>query len=548
MCPLISAENGTQEAAYKGLVSGFCRSVTAFPDRPALEIDGLTLTYKQLFAQAASIARALDAGGDVEGPPLTAVFGQRSFTAFAGVLASLLRGHGYVPLNPTFPTERTVAMLVRSQCRSLVADAVASGELEPLLAESEPGLRVVLPDERHIERWRLRWPQHSFTGAKELEQSRALEPKKADSDGIAYLLFTSGSTGKPKGVMVRHRNVTAFIEAMVQRYGITEHDRLSQTFDLTFDLSAFDMFVAWERGACLCCPTQKQKMLPGKYINDARLTVWFSVPSTAILMSRLRMLKPGQFPHLRISLFCGEALPMEVVQTWEQSCPNSIIENLYGPTELTIACTLYRWDADTSPGECELGVVPIGYAYPDMLVRVVDPELKEVNPGETGELLMTGPQLTAGYWQALELTEKAFVTPSGCSQVFYRTGDRVRRPSKDGAPLVYLGRMDNQIKIQGYRVELGEVEAVLREESGVEHAIAIGWPVTPSGADGLVAFLATDSLDTEQLLAALRKRLPPYMHVREVRCISEMPLNANGKVDRHALRQLLERPAGAARG
>jgi amino acid adenylation domain-containing protein len=535
-----------QDSESRSVVSGFCRSVAAFPDRPALEIDGQALSYRQLYDQAASIARLLDTGPAVGGPALTAVFGHRSFTAFAGVLAGLLRGHGYVPLNPTFPIDRTVAMLIRSQCRSLVVDASATAQLEPLLEASEPGLRVVLPEEVHIEKWRNGWPQHSFAGAEELKEAGGhWERKNADPDGIAYLLFTSGSTGKPKGVMVRHRNVTAFLEAMVERYGINEHDRLSQTFDLTFDLSAFDMFVAWEQGACLCCPTQKQKMLPGKYINDARLTVWFSVPSTAILMSRLRMLKPGQFPNLRISLFCGEALPMEVVQSWELACPNSIIENLYGPTELTIACTLYRWDAGASPGECELGVVPIGYPYPGMQVRVVGPDLCEVDPGETGELLMTGPQLTAGYWQAPDLTEKAFVIPPDCTEVYYRTGDRVRRPIGGGSPLVYLGRMDNQIKIQGYRVELGEVEAVLREESGVEHAIAVGWPVTPSGADGLVAFLATHSLDTEKLLSALRKRLPPYMHVREVRCLPEMPLNVNGKVDRHALRQLLETPVGS---
>ena len=531
-----------QAAEGRTVVSGFCRSVAAFGDRPALEIDSQVLSYQALHDRAASIALCLDAGAHAGGPPLTAVFAHRSFTAFAGVLAGLLRGHGYVPLNPTFPIDRTVAMLVRSQCRSLVADAGASAQLDPLLAASESGLRVVLPDETQIEKWRLAWPQHTFFGAEELAEPGPWERRPADPEGIAYLLFTSGSTGKPKGVMVKHRNVTAFVDVMVEHYQITEHDRLSQTFDLTFDLSAFDMFVAWERGACLCCPTQKQKMLPGKYIRDARLTIWFSVPSTAILMGRLHMLKPGQFPQLRYSLFCGEALPIEVVQSWEKACPNSIIENLYGPTELTIACTLYRWHADTSPTECELGVVPIGQPYPGMQVLVAGPDLLEVAPGETGELLMTGPQLTPGYWQAPDLTEKAFVMPPGRAEVFYRTGDRVRRPEKVGAPLVYLGRMDNQIKIQGYRVELGEVEAALREEANVEHAIAIGWPVTPSGADGLVAFVAVDSLDTEKLLAALRKRLPPYMHVREVRCLLEMPLNANGKVDRNALRLLLEKP------
>lgn len=540
-----SRRHSKETPETRSVVSGFCASAASFPDRPALEIDGQVLSYRELHDRAASIARLLEESPCTDGPPLTAVFGHRSFTAFAGVLAGLMRGHGYVPLNPNFPTDRTASMLVRSECKSLIVDASSCAQLPILLQVSEPGLQVVMPDEIEVTKWRNEWPQHSFFGAESLRDASGWERKDADPDGIAYLLFTSGSTGKPKGVMVMHRNVTAFLDAMVERYSINEHDRLSQTFDLTFDLSAFDMFVAWEKGACLCCPTQKQKLLPGKYINDAKLSIWFSVPSTAILMNRLHMLKPGHFPHLRLSLFCGEALPMEVVQMWEQACPNSVIENLYGPTELTIACTLYRWDANTSLKECELGVVPIGHPYPGMKVLVVDADLHEVDPGETGELLMTGPQLTAGYWQAPELTEKAFVTPPGYSEIFYRTGDRVRRPATESKPLVYLGRMDNQIKIQGYRVELGEVEAVLREAAGVEQAIAIGWPVTPSGADGLVAFLAISSLDTERLLLALRKRLPPYMHVREVRCLPEMPLNSNGKVDRQALRQILERSSGS---
>jgi non-ribosomal peptide synthetase component F len=311
--------------------------------------------------------------------------------------------------------------------------------------------------------------------------------------------------------MVAHRNVTHFVDAMVERYGITEHDRFSQTFDLTFDLSAFDMFVCWERGGCLCAPTQSQKMLPGKYVNDCRLTVWFSVPSTAVLMSRLRILKPGKFPGLRWSLFCGEALPVEVIQRFAEAAPNSVCENLYGPTELTIACTLYRWDTQRSAAESELGVVPIGEPYPGMKVLVADEQQREVAEGEAGELLMTGPQLTLGYFNDPARTAAAFVVPPGRTRGVYRTGDRVRRPPP-GKPLVYLGRVDNQIKIQGYRVELGEIEAVLRDEAGVEVAIAVGWPVTPSGADGVVGFLGADRADTAAIRNRVIARLPPYMH------------------------------------
>src|SRR5439155_9357275 len=266
----------------------------------------------------------------------------------------------------------------------------------------------------------------------------------------------------------------------------------------TFDLSAHDMFVAWESGACLCCPTQKQLIKPGAFINDARLTVWFSVPSTAVFMRRFGVLKPGMYPGLRLSLFCGEALPVEIVRHWALAAPNSVIENIYGPTELTIGCTAYRWDNANSPDECEQGIVPIGQPFDGMRALIVDEQLGEVEDGRDGELLMTGPQLSPGYWQDEEKTRQAFVPVAGKNGAFYRTGDRVRRP-RPGEPLVYLGRLDNQIKVLGHRVELGEVEAAVRQVSGLEGVVALGWPRTESGADGIEVFLETDNFDTDAL-------------------------------------------------
>jgi len=521
-------------ADTRSLRSGFLRSAQQHPDRPALQLDAAVLSYAQLRARAASFAQTLGAHAPAGEPALTAVFAHRSVTAYAGVLGGLFRGHGYVPLNPGFPTDRTRAMLVRSQCRSLIVDTHGAAQLGEVLEGVELPLVLLLPDHADVSSFSARWPQHRFLGASDLVDGAGWTEGAVDPNGIAYLLFTSGSTGQPKGVMVAHRNAVPYMDAMVARYGVTEHDRFSQTFDLTFDLSVHDMFVCWDRGACLCAPTQAQKMFPGKYITDCGITMWFSVPSTAVLMSKLKMLKPGKYPGLRFSLFCGEALPVEIVNKWVEAAPGSVVENLYGPTELTIACTLYRWDPQLSPAQAELGVVPIGEPYPGMTLLVADEQLHEVPVGETGELLMTGPQLTLGYYQDAARTAAAFTVPPGRHEVFYRTGDRVRRPAP-GQPLVYLGRMDNQIKIQGYRVELGEIEAVMRQEAGVDVAIAVGWPVTASGADGIVGFLGTDSADVAAIRERVISRLPPYMHPSELRLVSEFPLNANGKVDRKAL-------------
>jgi non-ribosomal peptide synthetase component F len=339
--------------------------------------------------------------------------------------------------------------------------------------------------------------------------------------------------------MVAHRNVAAFLDYMVDRYEITEKDRLSQMFDMTFDLSVFDMFVAWERGACVCCPSQKALIKPGNFIQDMELTIWFSVPSTAIFMKQLGMLKAGRYPSLRFSLFCGEPLPLGSASAWLEAAPNSILENLYGPTELTIACTLYRWDPVASPDESELGIVPIGYPYPGMGVLVADEDLKEVGRGEEGELLMNGPQMSLGYWKDSEKTAAAFVVPPGKKDVYYRTGDRVRRPLGNG-PLTHLGRIDFQVKILGHRVELGEIEAAVRKACGLDGVLAIGWPATPSGYGGVEVFIEGEAKDLDGIRSIVAAGLPDYMVPRRFHFMGKLPRNVNNKFDRKAVIKLLE--------
>jgi len=297
------------------------------------------------------------------------------------------------------------------------------------------------------------------------------------------------------------------------------------------------MFVGWQSGACICCPSQKQLIKPGAFLNDSRLTVWFSVPSTAVFMRRLGELKPGLYPHLRLSLFCGEALPIEVVRDWSLAAPNSIIENIYGPTELTIGCTAYRWENQTSPGECEQGIVPIGEPFKHMEALIVDEELREVAIGCEGELLMTGPQLSQGYWCDEAKTRGAFVSVAGRSGTYYRTGYRVRRAAAH-KPLIYLGRLDSQVKVLGHRVELGEVEAVVRNLCGVAGVVAVAWP-NSSNADGIELFLEAEKLDTELLMKQLKTKLPNYMVPRRIRTLARLPLNPNGKYDRKTLAGIL---------
>ena len=529
----------SEQMSAPSLRSGFLRSHERFPNRTALEVNGQCLTYDQLYQQAASLAATLQQNEPSDDPPLTASLGYRSPAAFAGVLAALFRGHGYVPLNPNFPPDRTSNMLQRSGCRAVIVDSTGEKQLEQILEGIDLPLLLIFPERQEVVQLIQRWPQHRLLGADDLVPASELEWGSVNPNAIAYVLFTSGSTGLPKGVMVSHRNINHFIDVMVDRYKITENDRFSQMFEMVFDLSLFDMFVAWKRGARVCCPSKMQLLTPTAYISQSKITIWFSVPSVALLMKKLGLLTKDAYPDLRLSLFCGEALQADIASTWALAAPNTIIENLYGPTELTLACTLYRWDEHRSPAQCENGIVPIGEPYPGMSVLVADESLQEVQPGQAGELLMSGPQVALGYWQDPQKTDAAFVTPPGKETVHYRTGDLARRP-KSNAPLIYMGRVDNQIKIHGNRVELGEIEAALRQAAEVDQAVAVGWPVTPSGVEGIVAFLGTAQKNQDPIRDTLKARLPSYMIPREIRCMPNLPLNSNGKVDRKALLKTLE--------
>jgi amino acid adenylation domain-containing protein len=520
------------------LHTGFLRSAQRWPKRAALVVSGQSVTYGELRRHAITLATTIQQHLGSGEPMTAAVLTDRSVTTFAGILGCLLAGRAYVPLNPNFPISKTRQMLRCAASRVLIVDAAGEAQLPELLDHVDP-LLVILPARADVRALAASWPEHEFLCASQIQPEAAWRPVAQCANDLAYLLFTSGSTGVPKGVMVTHENVTHFVQSAVKRYGITADDRLSQMFDTTFDLSVFDMFVAWHQGACVCCPSRATLWNPDAFIRDHRLTVWFSVPSAAHLMNRLGALRPGRYPLLRWSLFCGERLTADTATAWAAAAPGSTVENLYGPTELTIACTAYRWDSYRSPAECEGGVVPIGHPLPGMYAVVVDEYGIEVPPGDAGELLMVGPQRTPGYWRDEASTARAFTHVLGWAEPFYRTGDRVSRGA-EGGPLRFLGRLDHQIKVRGHRVELGEVESVLLEVPGVESAAALGWPTTSAGAQGIAAFVTGHGVEPANVRQALRLKLQEHAVPQTIHVLPTLPLNANGKVDRIALTSLLE--------
>lgn len=520
----------------RSLISGFFRSLRANPASPALELGDEVLSYDQLWNYAGKITACLNANLDPT-EEVVAVLASRSVAAYGGILGILGSGRGYCPLNPKFPLERTLVMLKASGCKTLIVGEECAATLESLLPCLEKPLTVIVPDPG-CEANGGSLTQHRVFSAREMAKVADPSEPTVRGEATAYLLFTSGSTGVPKGVAVSQSNAVAYMEYAAKRFGFRTSDRCSQNFDLTFDLSVHDLFVCWDAGATLC-PYTEQTLTPATLVEEKELTCWFSVPSVAMFASKVGLLEPGAFPTLRWSLFCGEALSSSLAEAWQRAANHSILENLYGPTEATIAITWYRWDSATSPAECVRGLVPIGWPFDGQQVCAVSEDLQPVPTGESGELCLGGSQVTRGYLNDPEKTAKSFVRLAHTGdQIWYRTGDLVRQDER--GCLFYLGRRDFQVKISGYRVELQEIDLVLREAARTELAVAIPWPLSDGSASGIVGVLSgSDPARDEQIIAACETRLPRYMVPNRIYHFPQIPLNVNGKIDRGKITEML---------
>ena len=491
------------------------------PARIALIIDGESWTYGELVAAALGVAGHFSTVFDDEPQPITAVMAQRHVSSYIGILAARFSGHAYVPLNVNHPCQRNATILKSSGAQRVVCGEFAAASLREITSAagiSEDALSVIGCGERKVDH-----DIYSSVQAPEREQSLS---------DLAYILFTSGSTGNPKGVPIQNAQLEAYLKAAGSIVDVQPDDRFSQTFELTFDLSVHDLFLCWENGATLVVASEKELRMPSAYIRDHAITCWFSVPSLAYQVRLQEDLIPGAFPRLRSSLFCGEALPTVVATEWAQAAPNSVVENWYGPTEATIACSRFILTGESIADD----TVPIGKAFDDMELLVLDSEQRPMPNGEPGELFLSGAQVATGYLDDPEKTAASFMTLPGGKQA-YRTGDRAV-VDEDG-DVRFLGRVDNQVKVRGFRIELGEIEAALRTASSGLNAIALAWPGGAEIATSIVAALETGDADTAAIQQQISMTLPDYMVPAMIFCVPEFPKNASGKIDRRGLGELL---------
>lgn len=521
---------------FHTLHAGFVASAARLPEHPALLLGDEGWTYREIDATARRLAAGLLKVS--KQPKRVGILARRSLTSYTGVIGALLSGAAFVPLNPTLPLARLRAIAGAADLDAIICESRYLALLRTLFEDRTSWPRVILADAaRNGE-----GPDHGATDL-DLNDLRAIVPLDAPvpvaPGEIAYILFTSGSTGVPKGVPISHANVTSFLNVNLERYQIEPKDVLSQTFEQSFDLSVFDIFMAWSAGATLCAFTTTELLAPLSVVQSRGVTVWFSVPSIIAMQIKLGSLLPGCLPSLRLSLFCGEPLAREHAEAWQRAAPASVLENLYGPTELTIACATHRWDPATSPGQCSNGIVSIGRPYTTLSWQILDHDFQPVASGESGELCVTGPQTFAGYWRNSPATMAAFcdaVDREGRLARFYRTGDLVRE--LPGGELAFVGRRDHQIKLGGHRIELGDIEAALRAQLGVVEVAAFTWP-PGAVTERIVAAVSGHSLDGEALRLQLRNVLPAYMVPAKIEVIDSMPRTSSGKLDRRGVSDIL---------
>ncbi len=503
------------------------------PERVAVAFEGTEVTYADLDARAARVAARLRELGVGPGVPV-GVCVERSPELVVALLAVLKAGGAYLPLDPEYPRKRLAFMAEDTGVRVVLVHGPTT-DLVPDTGATLVRLEDVWTDGPAAERG---------SGG-------------AGPGDLAYVMYTSGSTGRPKGVMVEHRSIVNRLLWAPELEELGADDVVLQKTPFSFDVSIWEFFWPLMTGARLQVARpggHKDAGYLARLVEDAGVTVIHFVPSMLDLFLDVEGVG-RQCRSLRHAVCSGEALPRDLISRFHGKMdPGVTLWNLYGPTEAGVEVSRWRCEPGT-PDEA----VPIGRPVPNTRLHVVDENLDPVPVGESGELIIAGVQVARGYWNRPDLTAESFIPDpvpmeaGGSGGRAYRTGDRARWRS-DGV-VEFLGRLDDQVKLRGQRVEPGEVEAVLRRSPGVLQAAAV--VRNDEAADPrLVAYVVLDddhAPDGDALRKDLATGLPDYMIPARFVFLDEMPLSANGKLDRSALpapsrrRPQLDRPHTAPR-
>jgi L-proline---[L-prolyl-carrier protein] ligase len=503
------------------------------PEAEAVRLLDQALSYAELEKLSNQLAHALIEIGVIPGDRI-GLYLHKSPFAIASVFGIMKTGACYVPVDPNAPGPRLAEIARQCGFRALVTSTSLYEKLSGAVLDGCPMAAIFFIDKSPD----TALPAPAFTFADSLPNQPAEPPavNVIDQD-LAYILFTSGSTGTPKGVMLSHLNALTFINWACDTFAISTTDRLSNHAPLNFDLSVFDIFAAIKAGAAISLVPEGLSAFPtqlSSFIQNQKITVWYSVPMVLTTLTRGK-LQERDLSQLRLVLFAGEVFPIKHLRSLRRMLPQPRMANLYGPTETNV-CTWYEVgqisDNQTTP-------VPIGKACANMEVIAIDEGGRRVvAPGEEGLLYARGSNVMQGYYGRPSESAACFISnpfAPGRDEKLYCTGDWVTLD--ENGNFLLIGRRDHMIKTRGYRVELGEIEAVMLAHPAVEEAVALAIPDEAIG--NAIRAIATiedsNSINATGLKRHCAEKLPPYMVPEEIEFCDTLPRTGTGKIDRQRL-------------
>ena len=476
----------------KNIVIPIRKSIAQFPNRNAFFIGGVFYTYRQ-FAERISAIRSVIRSAQKQ-EQIWGLALHDDLNTYASIFALWMEGKAYVPLHPSWPEDRIASIKAQVGC-SNVLDACDAPFTE-----------------MNLDNW-----------------------AELSDDALAYILFTSGSTGVPIGVQISRRNIAAFMDSFWQTgIHITPDDRCMQVFDLTFDVSVQSYLVALTRGACVYTVPYGQV----KYLYAASLIQEQHITFGAMAPSMLTYLRPyfNEFDasSMKACILTAEACPVDLMEAWFDCAKNTEIYDFYGPTEATIYCTYYKLTRGGDNLSLN-GIISIGQPLANVQAIIIREDDSLVNGQEKGELCVAGDQITPGYWKNEEKNQSSFFLREGVR--YYHTGDLCYW-DKSGN-IMYSGRIDQQAKIQGFRVELGEIEHHARTFYKNERRVMAIAFQNAQNLTEIALFVEADQENAKPLADYLRSKMPQYMIPSRILFEPAFPLNKSEKVDRNALKKKL---------